>query len=252
VRSRLLTGTLRHQRLHPTRYAFRHDVAYLELDLDELPVLDGRLRLLSYNRRAALSVRDADHFDGAQPLADAVRAALARAGHDSAGWTLTLVAYPRVLGYVFNPVSFVLCRDAGGRLAVVLAEVHNTHGERHVYTLEPRAGAPGFRAAATKEMYVSPFIDMDARYEIAVHEESDELRFAIAESEHAQPLLAADLRLRRQPLTDIALARALVRYPLVTLRTTALIHLHALRLWLRGVRFLPHGDARRDGPGGSP
>lgn len=243
MRSRLLTGTLRHQRLHPTRYAFRHEVAYLELDLDELPALDGRLRLLGYNRRAALSVRDADHFEGARPVAEAARAELARAGHDPRGWTLTLVAYPRVLGYVFNPVSFVLGRDPQGRLAVVLAEVHNTHGERHVYVLEPRVNSAGFRAAATKEMYVSPFIDMDARYEIAVHEEGDQLRFAIAESEHGQPLLAADLRLDRRPLTDATLARALLRYPLITLRTTALIHWHALRLWLRGVRFLPHREA---------
>ena len=143
-RSRLLTGTLRHQRLRPTRYAFRHEVAYLELDLDELPALDGRLRLLGYNRRAALSVRDADHFDG-RPLAEAARAELAAAGYDTEGWRLTLVAYPRVLGYVFNPVSFVLARDRAGRLAVVLAEVHNTHGERHVYVLTPRGGATGRR-----------------------------------------------------------------------------------------------------------
>jgi DUF1365 family protein len=127
-----------------------------------------------------------------------------------------------------------------------VAEVHNTHGERHVYPLAPE-GEPGapWRAAAGKEFYVSPFISMDADYRFAVRETGSSLFIGIAERDKGQHAFYADIRLERRPLDDRELLRALLRMPLVPLKTTALIHWHALRLWRWGVPFHSHGDAVR-------
>jgi DUF1365 family protein len=123
---------------------------------------------------------------------------------------------------------------------VVVVEVHNTFGERHLYTLRPERDGAAFVASMDKAFYVSPFIDMDARYTVHVRDEEAGLRIAIEEREAGQPLLTTSLVLERVPLTDANLGRLLLRHPLVTHKTIGMIHWHALRLWLRGVRFRRH------------
>ena len=98
-----------------------------------------------------------------------------------------------------------------------------------------------------KDFFVSPFIDMDGRYQVHVRDEPDGLRIAINERQDDAPLLSTSLVLHRRPMTDRGLALLLLRYPLVTHRTIGLIHWHALRLWLRGVRFRRHRLGMRRG-----
>jgi DUF1365 family protein len=136
MRSHLLEGTVRHLRTRPSRYRLEHGVFYLALDLDELDEVADRLRLLGRNRRNVVEFRDRDHW---LPAATDVRASvhghLRAQGYDPTEWRITLVAYPRVAGHVFNPASFYLCRDGSGELVLVIVEVHNTFGDRHLYTL---------------------------------------------------------------------------------------------------------------------
>ena len=237
LRSHLLSGTIRHRRGRLGDYDFSHRVWYLALDLDEIEAVDRRLRLLSFNRRNLLEMRDADHLErGHEGLRAAMRERLRTHGLDPASTRVTLIAYPRVLGYVFNPVSFYLCHDAADVLRLVLAEVHNTHGEREVYIFEPEGeGGPVFRGTQEKRMYVSPFIAPDARYEILVWEAAEALAITIRESEGAEAALFARLQVRRVPLSNRALLGLLARDPLVPLKTSALIFWHAVRLWWRGV-----------------
>ncbi|MGE3855472.1 MAG: DUF1365 domain-containing protein [Dehalococcoidia bacterium] len=251
-RSHLLAGTIRHRRDRHTTYDFTHHVWYLALDLDELPEVDRRLRLLSLNRRNLLELRDADHLDPArgEGLRAGVDRRLAALGLDPARTRVTLVAYPRVLGYVFNPVSFYLCHDReGGALRLVIAEVHNTHGDREVYDFLPAGeGGPVFRGVQDKRMYVSPFIAPEARYELLAWEDANSLAITIREAETAgeaaEAALFARLQVRRRPLTDGQVLRLLARDPLVPLKTTALIMWHAVRLWARGVPFRRYRRAR--------
>jgi hypothetical protein len=246
MRSHLLDGKVRHRRARPTVYALQHDVWYVALDLDEIDAVAGSLRLLSRNRPNLLSLRDRDHLDPpAADLRTATHAHLRASGIDPDGWRVTLVTNVRVFGYVFNPASFYLCRDRAGSLRVVIIEVHNTHGERHLYTLTPERRGSSHVAEMDKGFYVSPFIDMDARYRVQVRDEPSRLRIAIDETEHGEPLLATSLMLTRRRLTDRNLARMLVRNPFVTQKTIGMIHWHALRLWWRGVRFHRHGAAAR-------
>jgi hypothetical protein len=194
-----------------------------------------------------VSFRDADHLpERASDLVPEVRAHLRGHGFEPEGWQITLVTNLRVLGYVFNPASFYLCRDGGGRLQVVIVEVHNTHGERHLYTLRPAGAAhEAFSASMDKEFYVSPFISSEGRYHVTVRDEPDGLRIGINLRQEGELVLATSLVLARRPLSTRSLAWMLVRHPLITHGTIAMIHWHALRLFRRGVRFHPHGAGRQ-------
>jgi DUF1365 family protein len=232
---------VRHRRARPFTYELEHEVYYFAIDLEELDDVVGRLRLVSRNRANVVSFRDADHL--ATPATDLptdLLVHLRSEGLDPEGWSVTLVTSLRVLGYVFNPASFFLCRDERGTLRVVVVEVHNTFGERHQYTLR-RVGEDGpFVASMDKAFFVSPFIEMDGRYTVHVRDDAAGLRIAIAERQGGEPLLSTSLVLRRVRLTDRSLLRMLLRHPLVPHRTIVLIHWHALRLWLLGAKFLRH------------
>ncbi len=252
MRSHLLVGKVSHHRARPFTYALEHDVWYAALDLAELDEVDARMRLLRRNRRGVATFHDADHFPvPARDVEAAIREHLRSAGEDAEGWRVTLVTNLRVLGYVFNPASFFLCRDQTGTLRVVVVEVHNTFGERHLYTLRPdRTGRPDgpdgpdgpFTAGMDKDFFVSPFISLDGRYAVHVRDQPDGLRLAINLRQDGQPMLSTSLVLRRLPLSDRSLLRLLMRHPLMSHKTIGLIHWHALRLWLKGAPFIRHGD----------
>jgi hypothetical protein len=243
MRSHLLHGKVRHRRSRPVEYELEHSVFYLALDLSELDTVAGRLRLLSRNRPNVLTFRDRDHWlPEATDLAASVDEHLRGEGLDPTGWRITFIATPRVFGYQFNPASFYLCRDTRGLLGVVVIEVHNTHGERRLYSLHPERQGSGWVDEMDKDFYVSPFIDMEAHYRVRVQDEPRTLRIAITESEHGQPMLTASVVLQRARLTDRTLARVLLRIPFATHKTIAAIHLHAWRLWRRGIRFHRHSE----------
>ena len=247
MRSHVLEGTVRHRRVRPFVYDLEHSVYYLALDLDELDEVDRRHRLLGRNGWNVLTFRDDDHLvPPADDVARRLREHLRGEGEDPTGWQITLVTNPRVFGYVFNPASFYLCRDAAGVLQVVVVEVHNTHLERHLYTLraDGREG-PTLVATMDKTFYVSPFIEIAGGYTVRVRDEPTSLRIAIDQGDSDGGLLYTSLVLRRRRLSDRMLARMLVRHPFITQRTMAMIHWHALRLWRRGARFHRHGQVAR-------
>ena len=243
MRSHLLAGKVSHRRARPTTYDLEHDVFYFALDMDEIDKVGTRLPLVRRNRFALFTFRDSDHMpEPADDLPSEIRAHLRSNGIDVEDGRITLITNLRVLGYVFNPASFYLCHVAGQLVAVVV-EVHNTHGERHLYTLRPQREDGAFTSEMNRDFYVSPFIGPDGRYRVTVRDYGDRLNIGINGSEDGRPLIATSLTLRRLPLTNRSLIRAFLRYPLVTHKTIAFIHWHALRLWLRRVPFRRHSTA---------
>ena len=230
MRSAVYTGTLMHARRAPARHVFRYPVSYWLFDLDELPALERRLRLFAVNRPNVVSLRDCDHFDGTKPLKEAVLGLVA----DQSIERVLMLTQPRVLGYVFNPVSFYWCYRGDGSLVCVVAELNNTFGERLPEVLR----GPELRYEHRKRLHVSPFFGLDQSYEYAFSQPGAEVwaRIVVRDDDGARPLTAV-LHGRRRALTNRALAGLLIRYPLQPLQVTALIHVEALRLWLKGVPF---------------
>ena len=145
---------------------------------------------------------------------------------------------PRILGHAFNPASFFLERD-GDSITGVRAEVHNTWGERHVYRLENRSDGAAYTSGAAKAFYVSPFLPMSGDYGFELREDGDgrlRIKIDLADNEGG-PLFSGGIDLRPLALTDGNLARLLLAYPLVNLKTVAAIHWQGFKLWLRGVPF---------------
>jgi DUF1365 family protein len=238
VRSCLYEGHVAHDRRTPIRNRFRYGVYMWLVDLDELAALDRRLWAFGANRRAVTTIRTRDHLgDPRRPIRANLDAYLRRHGVDLDGGRVLMLTNARVLGYVFNPLSVFYCHGPEGELRCVVAEVHNTHGERHCYLLHP--GERG-RAQIDKQFYVSPFLTVDGRYHMTFAPPGDRLAVQMSLEQDGERVFAASLTGRRLPLTNRSLGRMLVRYPLMTAKVTALIHLQGLRLHLRGIAHVRH------------
>lgn len=236
-----------HHRLSPREHRFEYGVFLICLDLDELDGLDRGMRWLGRNRRRLYEFRDRDHLvlDRAKP-ARSVREEL---GDWLAGQGVVLpgdarvrlVTYPRVLGYVFNPVSFYFVESSTGEPMFAVAEVGNTFGELKPYrvplaTGTGREGAALFQSTVPKHFYVSPFSGLEQLFDFRLESPGERLAIGVNTVDaEGKPVLISTLTGERRVLTDGELMRLTFRYPLVTLRTIFLIHWQAFRLWWKGL-----------------
>jgi hypothetical protein len=233
VRTALYEGHVVHDRRGEQRNLFRYAVYMWLVDLDELDELDRRLWAFGHDHRALTTIRARDHLgDPGRTIKRNVLAYLAAHGVDLDGGRVSLLTNARVLGYVFNPLSVYYCHRPDGSLRCVVAEVHNTYGQRHCYLLEP--GERG-RAEAGKEFYVSPFLEMGGSYRMTLQPPGERLSVQMALHQAGRRVFAASLTGTRRDVSNAAVARMLVRHPLMTAKVTSLIHLQGVRLWLRGV-----------------
>lgn len=237
MNSAIYAGRVVHTRLRPKRHKLSYRVFALLLDLNEIDGLAQRLRLLGHNRAAMFSFYDRDHGDGDGRLQEWVARQLEAAGFAIAAPQTSVLCYPRILGYVFNPLTVYFCRD-GDVLRAILYEVHNTFGEKRTYVIKVAQGARAIEQTCTKELYVSPFVPMECGYRFRISPPTEQVRIAIDESDESGLLLTASFAGTRRELSDRALLHALFAYPLMTLKVTAAIHWEALRLWLKGVPYI--------------
>ncbi|NIZ03850.1 DUF1365 domain-containing protein [Thalassospira lucentensis] len=248
--SALYEGVVSHHRLRPKRHKLRYRVFSFLLDLDEIDALSSRLRLFSRNRFNLFSFHDADHgsikakgqrSDKSADLRPRVEAVLNAHDLGDCAYKIELLCYPRLLGFVFNPLSVYFCHRSDGSVGAVLYEVSNTFGDRHSYLIP--AGPDGadkkgvLRQSCAKGFYVSPFIDMEADYHFRIAMPDDTVAVAIRETDSKGVFLTAAFTGDRNALSDRNLLSAFIRYPLMTLKVVAGIHWEALLLWRKGMKF---------------
>ena len=216
--------------------SFRYGVDYILLDPE---AVEGPA-LFSVNRGNLVSFHDSDHGGAPGQGRGSLWLREVLAAHDlPAPARILLLTQPRVLGHVFNPVSFWFCEDALGQLRAVVAEVTNTFGDRHSYLCHHAEGAPiqrGDVLEATKLMHVSPFQPIEGGYRFRFDLRDDRVGVWI-DFTHAGGGLYATLTAHRKPLTNRGILRACLRRPFGSRRVLALIHWQALKLALKGARY---------------
>lgn len=259
-RVQLCVGQVRHKRLRPKLHAFSYGMYFIRLPLRSLGAAGLACPLFSRNRFNLLSFHDRDHGDGQQPLLAWIDSLLAAHGVGDADGEVWLQTMPRVLGYVFNPVSFWFCHRADGSLRAVLCDVRNTFGERHCYLLDTGASiAWGSELSARKIFHVSPFCQVEGAYRFRFMRADRSLPGAPGQPPQAQQvhlacidyddaaghLLQTSLTGRSVPLSALSVAGAFLLHPLMSFGVVAKIHLQALRLWLQRVPFFSKPVAPR-------
>jgi DUF1365 family protein len=237
--SALYEGWVMHHRLGPRPHRFAYPIYMHLLDLDELPALGHGLRLFGYRRPRPVTFRERDHLgDPSRPLRENVLEHLRAHGRNEEIGRIQLLTQCRVMGYVFNPVSFYYCHSPAGALVAVIAEVHNTFGEQHAYVLTSES-PDRFSGAEKKVFHVSPFMTLEGTYHFRLTALAEALSVGIDLHRGADRLFATTLTLRRRPLTDAALFALLTRYPLAPLRVSAQILWEALHLWRKRISYHP-------------
>lgn len=245
----LYVGDVTHRRVRPKRHNLRYRVFSLLVDLDQLESLDEKLRLFSFNRFNFVSLFSSDFGprDGST-ISDFVRRKARAAGVPEVT-SIEMLAYPRILGYAFNPITVYFCRDGDGHTVFMLYEVSNTFGEHHFYSAVPPVGPAEIHHQTAKAFYVSPFNSVEGDYRFKVVPPEEKVLVGITLVTAEGPILTASFQGNRLELTDKALLKVLLAYPLMTVKVLVGIHWEALLLWLKGVpptltMRKPHGSRR--------
>lgn len=241
----IIVGEVVHERFRPANHKFTYPLFCLRIPLGKLGDVAQQIAV---NRAGLVSFQERDHGarDGSSTLAWVRNILIENAIETTAENQIEvdLHSFPRMLGYVFNPVSFWVCRRVSGEVCAVLVEVNNTFGQSHSYLLTPANGVAiqtGELLAATKQLHVSPFNEVRGGYRFRFNFSANRwmARIDYYEGDDGDgPLLHTHISGATQPLTRANLRRAALRFPLQTLAVVARIHWHALRLWAKQVPFL--------------
>lgn len=247
-RSALFPGDVTHARLKPRVHRLSYRIYSLLLDLDELDELDRSLKWFSVDRFNLFSFRRTDRGDrSGRDLRQQVEESMRAAGIVPDGGRIALLTMPRLLGWAFNPLSVFFCYRQDDTMAAILWEVDNTFGERHAYIIPADAPVDGeITQSCDKAFYVSPFMDMNLKYQFKVRPPTEKFAIKIDSSDDEGLVLTARHLGRRVELTDQALLGAFFKIPLLTLKVIGGIHWEALKIWLKGVKLRSHPAAPAD------
>jgi uncharacterized protein len=251
VRSCIYEGTIRHRRFAPVKNKFRYRLFLMYLDLSELKPVFALHPLWSYDRPNIAWFRRQDHFGNPQVSLDqAVRDLVQdRTGRRPDG-PIRVLCHMRYFGHCFNPASFYYCWDAADRrVETIVVEIQNTPwGESHCYVMgleDNEHPLPDWRRHRfAKAFHVSPFIDMDIRYDWRFRVPGDVLNVHMIDYQHGKKIFDASLDVRRHEISRRSLGQVLARYPLMTVKVVAMIYWQAARLIFKGAPFYPHPRKR--------
>ena len=242
----LYLGEVMHQRTHPMQYKFKYSVLSVKLDIDEVDELAKSHSLLKFNRFGVFSFYSKDY--GArteQSWREWLESLLPEYGVKTFA-RAELVAFPRFLGFTFNPLAMWFVYDENEHCIAVIAEVSNTFGHWHHYVLTNQ-GQPidSLESLAEKVFHVSPFIGMSCQYRFRIGLPKSNYRIGIYQSENSQPMFVATQAAKSMELTNRTLFKAALLRPFNTLKVMTMIHWWALKIWLKGGKFHRTPDSQR-------
>ena len=234
----IYNGEVIHKRFKPKVHFFKYRVFSLLIDLSELNVLDKKINFFSYNRFNLISFFDKDHGerDGTS-LIEWVKKNLRENNIDAEEIKIKLLCYPRILGYVFNPLSVFYIYNNNEKLISILYEVKNTFGEQHTYIFKIENDNL-IQHNCEKKFHVSPFIEMNCNYFFRILKPSENISVIIDQYQSNEKILFASQDGKRADLTSAELMKSYLKHPLMTFKIISAIHFEAFKFWTKGIKFI--------------
>ena len=235
----IYTGTVIHKRFKPTVNSFNYKVFSLLIDLSELDLLDKNLKLFSYNKFNIISFYNKDHGprDGSS-LKNWVIDNLEKNHIKTNGIQIKLLCYPRIFGYVFNPLSVFYVYDKNKDLISILYEVKNTFGEQHTYVFKSKKNQNLIQHACKKKFHVSPFIEMNCVYFFRLLKPGNKISVIIDQNDKEGKILYASQDGVKSELNNNTLIKTYLKHPLMTFKIILAIHFEAFKLWTKGIKYI--------------
>ena len=239
IKSCIYSGSVIHKRFKPKEHFFKYKVFSLFLDLSELNELDNKLNFFSLNKFNLISFYEVDHGnrDGSS-LLDWVKNNLSNNNVSTVNIRVKLLCYPRILGYVFNPLSVFFVYDQNENLISILYEVKNTFGEQHTYFFKVENQNKLIQNNCSKKFHVSPFIEMNCNYFFKILNPAQKLSVIIDQYDQKGKILFASQDGERFDLTSKNLMKSYLKHPLMTFKIISAIHFEAFKLWIKGIKFI--------------
>jgi len=235
----IYTGTVIHKRFKPTVHSFNYKVFSLLIDLSELDLLDKNLKLFSYNKFNIISFYNKDHGprDGSS-LKNWVIDNLEKNQIKTNGIQIKLLCYPRIFGYVFNPLSVFYVYDKNKDLISILYEVKNTFGEQHTYVFKSKKDQNLIQHVCKKKFHVSPFIEMNCVYFFRLLKPGNKISVIIDQNDKEGKILYASQDGVKSELNNNTLIKTYLKHPLMTFKIILAIHFEAFKLWTKGIKYI--------------
>ena len=235
----IYNGQVIHKRFKPKQHFFKYNVFSLLLDLSEIDELDKKISFFSYNKFNLISFFDKDHGErNGNSLVEWVKFNLKKIGIDTINIKIKLLCYPRIFGYVFNPLSIFFVYDRNSKLIAILYEVKNTFGEQHTYIFKVEGQNKLIQNNCSKKFHVSPFIEMDCNYFFRILNPEEKLSVIIDQYDQEGKILFASQDGIRSDLNNKNLMNSYLKHPLMTFKIISAIHFEAFKLWIKGIKFI--------------
>ncbi len=237
--SSIYNGTVIHKRFKPKIHFFKYSVFSLLLDLSELNHLDKTVKFFSFNKFNLISFFEKDHGDrDGSSLIEWVKKNLDENGINSKDIKIKLLCYPRIFGYVFNPLSVFYIYNRNENLISILYEVKNTFGEQHTYIFKIEDDSKLFQHNCSKKFHVSPFIEMNCNYFFRLLKPGEKLSVIIDQYHENEKILYASQDGKRENFNSKELLNSYLKHPLMTFKIISAIHFEAFKLWTKGIKFI--------------
>ncbi len=235
----IYNGTVIHKRYKPKTHFFKYSVFSLLLDLSELKLLNDKIRFFSFNKFNLISFFEKDHGnrDGTS-LVNWVKNYLKKNQIETENIKIKLLCYPRIFGYVFNPLSIFFVYDKNEKLVSILYEVKNTFGEQHTYVFRVDNENNLIQNNCSKKFHVSPFIQMDCNYFFKILIPGERLSIIIDQYDPSGKILFASQDGKKANLTGKELIKSYLKHPLMTFKIISAIHFEAFKLWIKGIKLV--------------